>query len=65
MMWKTEGSDPLNFWGLMHFGMASNMEAGQSRTRSGPQISTFVLVLVLFCFFGLLLLPDFFSHYED
>jgi alpha-beta hydrolase superfamily lysophospholipase len=45
MMKQTEGTDPLNFWGLMHFGMASNMAEGQSRTRSGPQITCPYIIL--------------------
>ena len=44
-MRKTEGTDPLNYWGLMHFGMASNMMEGQIRSRSGPQIELPYIVL--------------------
>lgn len=44
-MWTTEGTDPLNYWGLMHFGMACNMMEGQLRTRSGPQIDVPYIIL--------------------
>ena len=41
----TEGADPLNYWGLMHFGMASNMMEGQLRSRGGPQIELPFIIL--------------------
>lgn len=44
-MRKTEGDDPLNYWGLMHFGMASNMMEGQLRSRGGPQIELPFIIL--------------------
>jgi len=41
----TEGADPLNYWGLMHFGMAANMMEGQLRCRGGRQIEVPYIIL--------------------
>jgi len=41
----TEAKDPLNYWGLMHLGMAHNMAMGQMKMRNGPTIEMPFIVL--------------------